>query len=283
MMKNKTVLITGVTSGIGKAAAFSLAKSGASLILLGRSEKKGETICRQIKQKTGNDKIKFYKADFFLMKEVKSVAEKIINEYERIDILINNAGARFLDHKFSDEGIEQTLAVNYLSHFFLTELLLGKIKNSSSARIINVSSGTHYNGTGVIKNIISPEMYNGRQQYADSKLAVVLYTYKLAEQLSGTGIGVNARDPGVVATNYARNNGLLNWMKHRIYGLMKRQLLNSKQGADTIIYLASSEEVNGVTGNYFYKRKENRSSELSYDKALQKQLWDFSRELLHTK
>jgi len=279
-VKNKIILLSGATSGIGKAAAFSLARSGASLILLGRNNEKGEKVCRQIKQKTGNDKIKFYKADFSLMREVKTAAEKVKNDYERIDVLINNAGGRFLDHKVSEEGIEQTLAVNYLSHFLLTDFLLNKLKTAPSARIINVSSSTHYAGKGVIQNITSPENYNGKQQYSDSKLATVLFTYKLAEQLEGSNIIVNTMDPGGVATNFARNNGFVNWMKHRIYYLMKRELLTPEQGAETIIYLTTSPKVERVTGKYFFKEKEKRSSEISYNKEIQKRLWEISLRLV---
>lgn len=281
-MKNRIVLVTGATAGIGKATVFSLAKSGTSLILLGRNEMKAETVSRQIKQKTGNEKVRFYKADFLLMKEIKSVAERIKNDYESINVIINNAGGRFLDHKISEEGIEQTIAVNYLSHFLLTDLLLEKLKSSPSARIINVSSATHYGGKGVIENIASSANYNGKQQYSDSKLATVLFTYNLAEKLRGTNVTVNAMDPGGVATNFARNNGLTNWLKHRIYYLMKRELLTPEQGAETILYLASSSEIEGVTGKYFYKNKEKRSSELSYRRVLQEQLLKFSREWITT-
>jgi NAD(P)-dependent dehydrogenase (short-subunit alcohol dehydrogenase family) len=279
-VNNKTILITGATSGIGKAAAFLLAETGAELILLGRNANKGEKICNQIKLKTSNNKVNFFKADFFLMSEVKAAAEKINNKYELIDILINNAGGRFLEHKVSEEGIEQSLAVNHLSHFLLTDILINKLKRSPSSRIINVSSSTHYGGKGVIKNINSSKDYDGKQQYSDSKLANVLFTYKLAEKLSASKVTVNTMDPGGVATNFARNNGFVNWMKHRVYYLMKKELLTPAQGAETVIYLAASPEVDKVTGKYFYKKKEKRSSELSYNNDLQKQLWDFSNELL---
>jgi len=279
-MKDKIILITGATSGIGKAAAFSLAQAGALLILLGRNEKKGEGVCRLITGKTGNDKIKFFKADLLLLNEVKLAADKICDSYYRIDVLINNAGGRFLEHKLSSEGIEQTLAVNYLSHFLLTDILLDRLKSSSSARIINVASSSHYTGKGIIRNVISPTEYNGKQQYSDSKLANVLFTYKLAEMLEGTNITINAMDPGGVATNFARNNGFVYWVKHRSYYLLKRELLSAQQGADTIIFLASSKEVGGVTGKYFYKRKVKTSSELSYNKELQNELWEMSKKMI---
>jgi NAD(P)-dependent dehydrogenase (short-subunit alcohol dehydrogenase family) len=279
-MKDKIILITGSTSGIGKAAAFSLAKSGASLILLGRSEKKGNELCKQIARMTGNAELKFFKADLMLLREVKLAAEKIFGSFTRIDVLINNAGARFLGLKVSPEGIEQTLAVNYLSHFLLTDILLDRLKSAPSARIINVASSSHYTGKGIIRNVLLPSDYNGKQQYSDSKLANVLFTYKLAEKLEETKITVNAMDPGGVATNFARNNGLKYWMKHRIYYLLKRELLTAQQGADTIIFLASSEEVEGVTGKYFYKRKIKSSSELSYNKEMQNELWDMSKKMI---
>jgi NAD(P)-dependent dehydrogenase (short-subunit alcohol dehydrogenase family) len=278
-MKDKKVLISGATSGIGRATAVLLAQSGFSLILLGRNAEKGKVICHQI-EKLGNPGVKFYKADFFLMKEVASAAEKIKKEHKSINVLINNAGARFLNHAVSDEGVEQTLAVNYLSHFLLTRLLIEKLEKASSARIINVSSGAHYGGKGIIENITTPQQYDGKQQYSDSKLANVLFTYHLAEKLKDTKVTVNAADPGGVATNFARNNGLFQWIKHRIYYLLKGELLSPMKGADTVFHLSASAQVKGITGKYFYRKKDIRSAELSYNKEMQEQLWNLSLDLI---
>jgi NAD(P)-dependent dehydrogenase (short-subunit alcohol dehydrogenase family) len=279
--ENKICLITGATSGIGKATALKIAELGASLILIGRNANKGKIVCDQIKKKTNNGKIIFYKLDLSLMKEVKETAQKIKSDYDHINILINNAGARFLNHFVTKEGIEQTLAVNHLSHFLLTNILLGKLKksSSSSARIINISSGVHLSGDGMIENITNRNEYDGRKQYANSKLANVLFTYELADRLDKVNITVNAVDPGGVATNFARNNGLISWLKHRVYYLTKGNLLTPEQGSETVMYLATSPEVEGVTGKYFKDKTETKSSSISYDLNLAKKLWEASEKI----
>jgi NAD(P)-dependent dehydrogenase (short-subunit alcohol dehydrogenase family) len=279
--ENKICLITGATSGIGKAAALKLAELGASLILIGRSANKGKIVCDQIKKETNNNKIKFYKLDLSLMKEVRESAKKIKSDYDHLDILVNNAGARFLDHFVTKEGIEETLAVNHLSHFLLTNLLVDELKKSSStARIINIASGVHFSGDGVVENITVPKEYDGRKQYANSKLANVLFTYELAERLKNVNITVNAVDPGGAATNFARNNGLVNWLKHRIYYLAKGELLTPEQGSETIIYLATSPDVEGTTGKYFSDKKEIESSSISYDLNVSQKLWEASEKII---
>jgi len=278
-MDQMTCVITGATSGIGKAAALALAKKDYRLVLVGRNEEKTARVCEEIKQKSHNEKVDCYVYDLSVLGDVRSLAGRIMEDHHRIDILINNAGARFLRHQLTKERIEMTLATNHLGHFVLTLSLIDALKNSESARIINVSSGAHSAGTGAIENILSATDYDGRKQYSNSKLANVLFTYGLAEKLKGRGIAVNAVDPGGVATNFARNNGLVHWLKHRIYYLKKRQLLTPAQGAETVVYLASSSDVEGITGRYFRDKKERRSSDISYDKVIQEKLWTSSVEL----
>lgn len=274
-----TCLITGATSGIGKAAALALAKKDYRLILVGRSGEKATRVCDEIRRKSHNEKVDCYVCDLSLLRDVRSLAGRIMGDHHRIDIIINNAGARFLRHQLTKEGIEMTLATNHLGHFVLTLSLIDSLKISGRGRIINVSSGAHSAGSGVIENILSAKGYDGRKQYSNSKLANVLFTYSLAEKLKGRGIAVNAVDPGGVATNFARNNGLVHWLKHRLYYLKKRQLLTPAQGAETVVYLASSDDVMGVTGKYFMDKKEKRSSDISHDWAIQKSLWASSVEL----
>jgi len=277
-MDQDTCLITGATSGIGKATALALAGKNYGLILVGRNEEKTARVCDEIKRKAQNGNMSSYVCDLSALRDVRALAARIKADHNRLDILINNAGARFLRYQLTKEGIEMTLATNHLGHFVLTLSLIDALK-SSSARIINVSSGTHYSGNGVIENILSATDYDGRKQYSNSKLANVLFTYALAEKLKGRGIAVNAVDPGGVATNFARNNGWTHWLKHRLYYLRKGKLLTPAQGAETVVYLASSDEVKGVTGRYFMDKKEKRSSDISYDKAMQEKLWAFSVEL----
>jgi NAD(P)-dependent dehydrogenase (short-subunit alcohol dehydrogenase family) len=213
------------------------------------------------------------------MKDVHAAADRIKVDYDRIDVLINNAGARFLRHELTKEGIEMTLATNHLGHFVLTLSLINLLKNSGRAMVVNVSSGTHYGGTRVIENILSASDYDGRKQYANSKLANILFTYALANKVAGGGISVNSCEPGGVATNFAHNNGFSHWLKHRLYYMRKGQLLTPAQGAETVVYLASSDNIVGVTGRHFFGKKEIKSSDKSYDKTLQDGLWFLSREL----
>jgi retinol dehydrogenase 14 len=278
-MEQMTCLITGATSGIGKAVALALAKKGYGLVLVGRNEEKTARVREEIKRKSHNEKVGCYVCDLSVLRDVRGLARRIFEDHQRIDILINNAGARFLRHQLTEEGLEMTLATNHLGHFVLTLSLIGALQGSGSARIINISSGAHSVGTGVIENDLSAEKYDGRKQYSNSKLANVLFTYALAERLKGRGIVVNAVDPGGVATNFARNNGLGPWLRHRLYYLMKAKLLTPRQGADTVVYLASSDAHIGITGKYFANRKETRTSDISYDKAAQERLWEMSVEL----
>jgi len=275
-MDQRTCLITGATSGIGEAAASDLAKLGHRLILVGRNEEKLKKTVGRIRDRTGSKEITAYRCDLSLLQEVRSAAERIRRDYRRIDVLINNAGARILRHQLTEEGIELTLATNHLGHFVLTLSLRGLLQSSGDARVISVSSGAHYGGTRAIENIKSAEDYDGKRQYADSKLANVLFTYALADRIKDRQISVNALDPGCAATNFARNNGLWPWLKHRLSYLLRGQLRTPARAAETIIYLAASGDVAGVTGRYFRDKKETRSSDISYERAVQEALWESS-------
>ena len=270
---DRIILITGATSGIGKAAALQLAKLGHQLILVGRDDRKLQKTVARINNATDNAKVSSYRCDLSLMREVRRVAETIRENHAKIDVLINNAGARFVRHQLTDEGIEVTLATNHLGHFVLTLSLIDLLKRAGTARIINVSSSAHYTGDEVIENIKAAEEYDGRKQYASSKLANVLFTKAMAERLENTGIAINAMAPGGVATNFARNNGMLPWLKHRLYYLLKGQLRTPSQGAETVVFLATSDAVLGITGQYFEDKREKRSSAISYSRDAQDRVW----------
>ncbi|MGA2362128.1 MAG: SDR family oxidoreductase [Candidatus Aminicenantales bacterium] len=278
-MNQNICLITGATSGIGKAAALGLAKKNYRLILVGRNGTKAARVCEEVKQKSRNGNVGYDVCDLSVLRDARGLAARIKKDHPRIDVLINNAGARFLQHELTEEGIEMTLATNHLGHFVLTLSLIDTLKRSERARIINVSSGAHEAATGVIENVLSAKDYDGRKQYSNSKLANVQFTYTLAGMLKNTKITVNAVDPGGVATNFARNNGLAYWLKHRLYYLMKRQLLTPAEGAETIVYLASSDDVEGISGTFFKDMKEKKSSDMSHDRALQDKLWALSSGL----
>ena len=278
-MKNKICLITGATSGIGKAATLKLADLGASLILLSRNEQKGKKICEQISKIGSNAQAKFYKVDISSMKEVRNVSEKIRTDFERIDVLINNAGARFDNYLKNDEGIELTFATNHLGHFLLTLSLLEMLKKSSQGRIINVSSPAHARGTQDLDDIIAPENYDRRLAYGRSKLTNLLFTYELNNRLRDTNITVNAVDPGGVATNFSRNNGLYAWLKHYLSYILQLKLISAQKAAETIVYMASSYDVRNTTGKYFFEKRQIISSPASYSKEVAEKLWQLSSKL----
>ena len=207
------------------------------------------------------------------------MASIVNSKYDHLNVLINNAGSRFSDYQKSVDGIELTFATNHLGHFLLTQLLFDLLKKSSDARIINVSSSAHYGKQIDLDDLVSPKEYNRSLVYGRSKLANVLFTYELARRNIFSNVSINAIDPGGVATNFAKNEGLFRWLKHISYYIAKRQLLTPKQGAETIVYLASSDNVKGITGKFFFKKKEIKSTEESYDVNKANKLWELSEQL----
>jgi len=275
---NKICLITGATSGIGRAAAKELSKLGFDLILTGRSEEEGKRLSDSLNKKYKINS-EFIRCDISALKDVRLFAEKVKSKYDRLDVLINNAGSRFSEYQKSSDEIELTFATNHLGHFLLTYLLIDLLKRSDNARIINVSSSAHYGKQIDIDDLVSPKEYNRSLVYGRSKLANVLFTYEFVKRNDNPNITMNALDPGGVATNFAKNEGLIHWLKHIAYYIAKRQLLTPKQGAETVIYLASSEEVKDITGKFFFEKKEKKSSDESYDLVKSKQIWELSEKL----
>ena len=274
--KNKICLITGATSGIGKAAAFQLSKSDVQLILLSRNTIKGTSVADKICELHGKDAATFIKADISNFAEIRNAAQHIKKQYPRIDILINNAGARFNDFRKNGDGIELTFATNHLGHFLLTLLLLDHIKASPDGRIINVSSDAHCGYSADFDYVKGAGAYDRKVAYGRSKLANLLFTYELARRLADTTTTVNALHPGMAISNFAKNNGLISWAKHNVSYLLKRQLISPSKAAETIVYLALSDEVKGVRGKYFYNKKEIKSSDASYGHEAWGELWSLS-------
>ena len=277
MKKNKVCLITGATSGIGKETAVALAKIGSTIIVNGKDEKRGEETITEIKRVSGNENVELMIADLSSLNEVRKFAGRLKGKYDKLDILINNAAVFCTSRNLSLDGIEMQFAVNHLSNFLLTNLLLETLKKSNSARIINVSSNAHYQGRINFDDINFEKRYFGWTVYCQSKLANVLFTYELADRLDPKQVTVNALHPGTVRTNivgkYASFIYRLGW------NLQKPLMLPVEEGAKTSIYLASSEEVKGITGLYFVKCKSQKSSDMSYDKMLARKLWDLSEKL----
>ena len=276
MLKGKTCLVTGATSGIGKATALALAGQGAKVILVSRNKEKGEAVRREIASKAQNDSIQVLIADLSVQNEIRRLAAEIGSSCSCIDVLLNNAGGIFDKRRVTLDGIEMTLALNHLGYFLLTNLLLEQLKAAPGARIVNVSSDAHRFGTIEFHDIGFEHDYSPGKSYARSKLLNVFFTYELARRLAGTHITVNALHPGAVRSNFGKE---LSGIGGFVFRYLDAFMRSPEKGADTAIWLASDASLEGVTGKYFYDRREKRSSKISYDPALAKKLWDVSAQL----
>lgn len=266
-MFGKVCLVTGATDGVGKVTAFALAKAGATVVGVGRNPDKIKTMLAEVGDTPGS--LEFLTADLSSQAEVRKLAEDFQRKYDRLHVLVNNAGALFTRYRESVDGIELTFALNHLSYFLLTNLLLDTIRASAPARIINVSSNAHEGNTIDFDDLNHKGHYREWTAYGASKLANVLFTYELARRLKGTDVTVNAVHPGFVNTNF-----------QNAAGLNMRGPLTPEEGADTQIWLAQSPEVEGITGKYFVRRRDTRSSEVSYDAAVARRLWETSADMV---
>lgn len=276
-MIDKVCLITGGTAGIGKATAIGLANLGATIAIVGSDAKRGENAQEEIKQKSENENVEFILTNLSSLSGTKKLADEFQRKYSKLDVLINNAAVFCSSRKYSADGIEMQFAVNHLSHFLLTNLLLQLLKESAPARIINVSSNAHFKGTINFEDINLEKRYNGWKAYCRSKLANVLFTYELTGRLGSKQITVNALHPGMVKTNIVGKHA--SFIYRLGWNLKKLTMLPVEKGAQTPIYLASSDEVSDVTGGYFVNCRQIKSSEISYDKELATKLWNLSEEL----
>ncbi len=274
-MQGKTILITGATSGIGLAMARELSAKGAHVTLVGRNSAKLTTVAEQIKNQTGNQNIDTILADLSTHAGVQSTAHEFKKRRTRLDVLINNAGAIYMNRQVSEDGLEMTFALNHLNYFHLTNLLLDVLKASAPARIINVSSDAHRGQLIDFDDLQSEKSYNGWTAYGRSKLMNVLFTYELARRLEGKGVTANAMHPGFVASGFGKNNGTLMSLAMKLISPIAR---TTAEGASTGIYLASSVEVEGQSGKYFVDKQPVQSDPTSYDQALAGRLWEVSLE-----
>ncbi len=279
-MQGKVCIVTGANSGIGKATSLGLAQMGATVVMVCRDQVKGEEAQNEIKEESGNDSIDLILADLALQASIRQLAENIQQRYQQVHVLINNAGVVNLKRRETSDGFEVMFAVNYLAPFLLTNLLLEKLKASAPARIINVSSESHQAGYIRIDDLQSKKPFKIMRGYGQSKLALLLFTYELAWRLEGTGVTANCLHPGFVATNIGQN-GVGSVSRSIIKLIFSRLGISPEKGAKTSIYLASSPEVEGVTGKYFAKSIPIRSAPISYDEALQRQLWEESAKLVN--
>ncbi len=275
-MHNKTIIVTGANAGIGRVTALELAKMGARVVMVCRDKERGAAAQKDIIAQTGNTKVDLLLADLSSQQSIRQLAATIQQKYNRLDVLVNNAGAMFASRQLTVDGLEMTFALNHLNYFLLTHLLLDLLKASAPSRIVNVSSEAHRGAKLDFADLQHEKSFPGFSVYGQSKLANIYFTYELARRLEGTGVTVNALHPGFVATNFAKNNGLM-YQVGMVF--MRPFAMNDQKGAATQIYLASSPEVEGVTGKYFNKKKAVASSGVSYDVAAAQQLWSISESL----
>jgi NAD(P)-dependent dehydrogenase (short-subunit alcohol dehydrogenase family) len=281
-MNNKIILITGATSGIGKAAAFALAKKNHTIIIHGRSKQKALLICEEIKKETGNQNIEMLIADMYLLSDVRKMADHFKLKYNRLDVLINNAGGMMgKKRETTTEGLEKTMAVNLLAPFLLTELLLDCLKKSPEARIVNVSSDGHkFTGRPDLTDLQFEKKYKPLDTYVKAKLFLIWISRhldKLLKQNFVNNITVNALHPGNVRTNfYAVDQGFL---LNLIVRLTRPFYITAEEGADTIVYLASSDEVKNISGGYFANRKKAKTNDKYYSIANEQLIWDYCERL----
>ena len=277
-MEGKLCLITGATDGIGKETANYLAGFNARLILVGRDQSKGESVRNELMVQTGNDQIDIMTADLSNMNAIQKLSAEIHKKYNKLNVLINNAGAFFSKREITDDGFEKTFTLNHLGYFLLTKLLLDLIKKSTDARIVNVSSQAHAGSTINFDDLHGEKDFSGWNAYKQSKLMNIMFTYKLAELLQDTQITVNTLHPGFVRTHFGDNNdGMVG------IGLKLAKMLGAisiKKGTKTSVFLASSPTVNGVTGKYFIKCKPKKSSAASYNKSNIDRLWKATEQCL---
>ncbi|MHA1477817.1 MAG: SDR family oxidoreductase [Promethearchaeota archaeon] len=271
-MEGKTCIITGANSGIGKVTAIELAKMNATLVLLCRDKERGESAQKEIIELTGNNNVELILCDLSSQKEIRDFVTEFKSKYQKLHILINNAGVML--SKKSEDGFEMNFAVNHLAPFLLTNLLLEILKKSAPSRIINVGSAAHRMGKIDFEDLQS-ENKKGRlmRLYGTSKLAMTLVSYELSRKLEGSNVTVNVLHPGLINTNLGRDRSSTS------KSFAGKFFKSPEIGAETSIYLASSPEVEGITGKYFAKKMEKKSSKKSYNEEHAKRLWEISLEM----
>lgn len=281
-MNGKTVIVTGATNGIGEITALELARQGAEVVVVSRSNAKLENTVNKIKSETGNQDVSYIQGDLSSLAEIRQVADEFLQTHNRLDVLVNNAGAYFSNRQESVDGNEMTFALNHLNYFLLTNLLLDVLKQTAQetgdARIVNVSSAAHSGSKVNFDDIQANNGYSGFGRYGESKLMNLLFTYELAQQLEGTNVTANALHPGFVNTGFGMNNG--GWMSKILGVLQSVVAISPEKGAETNIYLASSPKVRGISGKYWDKKAQKKSSDASHDTQAQKRLWQISEDLV---
>lgn len=277
-MSGKIVLVTGGTTGIGRATATGLAAMGARLAIVGRDIGRAEAAAVAIRESSGNPDVDAFGADLSSQADVRRLASSVLAAYPRLDVLINNVGGFWATRHRTADGLERTFAVNHLAGFLLTALLLERLKASAPARVVTVASNAQSLGSIDFEDLQGEGNYSGDTAYNQSKLANVMFTYELARRLEGSGVTATALHPGVVSTRFGAED------PSRIFRflvpLYRPFMKSPEQGAATSIHLASSREAEGITGAYYADGKARRSGKASYDRAAATRLWEVSADLV---
>lgn len=269
-------MITGATRGIGKIMAREIARRGMQVVIASRNADRCAFTAAEIRKQTGNLSIDYLAADLSSQREIRDLARRYCEKYNRLDVLVNNAGGFYMKRYLTEDQIELTWALNHLSYFLLTNLLLDLLKTSAPSRVINVSSNAHLGGSIKFNNLEGKQGYSGWPAYAQSKLANILFTFELARRLEGSGVTANVLHPGFVATGFGKNNpGLINVLMR----LAHLFAISPEEGAKTGVYLATSPEVEGVTGQYFIKQKSVQAAKTAYDRYTARRLWKVSEKM----
>ncbi len=275
-MRGKICLITGASSGLGLHTAIGLARAGADLILVCRDLQRGEQARKWIARQAPRAGLNLQLADFERLESIRTLAKKVLSDQPAIHVLINNAGTFQKVFRRTGDGFEATYQVNHLAPFLLTNLLLDRLIASAPARVVTVASVMHQGARIDFDSLDARQGYSMLNAYSRSKLANVLFTFELAHRLEGSGVTSNCLHPGMVATRIGDTGGIagLAWM------LMKPFMLTPTEGAETVLYLASSPAVAGITGAYFVERRAAQPDAIAFDRALQAKLWDVSARMV---
>jgi retinol dehydrogenase 14 len=276
-MQGCICMVTGASSGLGKATALGLARLGAQVVMVCRDETLGEAARQDVIRESGNPEVSLFTADLSSQSEVYSLAETFKQRLKKLHVLINNAGVYLRERHLTEDGLEQTFAVNYLAPFLLTNLLLELLRASAPSRVINVAGAYHRRGRIHFDDLQLARAYTGTAANNQSQLARVLFTYELARRLNGTGVTVNCLHPGSVRTNITRD--MPKSLQFLANTLFRPFFVSPERGAETILYLASSPEVEHTSGKYFVNKRPTKSSRASYDIELAKKLWTTSEWL----
>lgn len=282
LLQDKVCMVTGANAGIGRYTALALAQMGATVVMVCRSQQRGDSARAAITAQSGNPNVALLVADLSSQQAIRELASTFKQQYDRLDVLVNNAGGTFVQRLETVDGLEMNFALNHLGYFLLTHLLMDTLKASAPARIVNVASSAHQEGTINFDDLQAQAGYSRSAAYSQSKLANILFTYELARQLEGSGITANCVHPGVVDTNFGGFGRKARMLARRILTPGRYREMNVKtapEGAETLIYLASSPEVAETNGRYFVDKQPHESSPETHDQAVAQRLWEVSAQL----